>query len=776
MPSARRSPHESTSPTRAKQLRAASPDPAAEARPFESVLIANRGEIAVRVIIACQELGIRAIAVYSDADRDAPHVRLADAAYRIGPPPARESYLNIPAIIAAARASGAQAIHPGYGFLSENADFAQACADAGIVFIGPPPDAIRLMGSKTAAKRAVEAVGVPTVPGYMGGVGSDQRDAQALAREAERVGYPIMLKAAAGGGGKGMRVVNRPEDLAESLAAAQREALAAFGDETVFFEKLIVAPRHVEFQILADAYGHGIHLGERECSIQRRHQKALEESPCVALTPELRARMGADAVRAALAAGYVNAGTCEFLLADDGSYYFLEMNTRLQVEHPITELVSGHDLVHLQLAIAAGRPLTIEQSAISPRGHAIETRLYAEDPAHGYLPSSGRLLVFEPPRAPGVRVDAGVSAGDEIGVNYDPMLAKLIVHADDRAAAIDRLRWALDHFAVLGVATNNALLRAIADDPDFQAGRTNTAFLETHDLGIGQPDAAGLDGAEAATADGAPDEALLAAALWETQAAATSVAATTTGGPFNPWSRAAASPNAERRYRYHDGVGQRVVVLRPVAGERGVYGAWVDGAPIADGSLEGRDDLEAGDPLPYPSPTGRGIAGEAGLRGASGTDAVDRQPVRVSASIEALGDASAAAVTLIVGADAAGSGGRRATLYVARRGYDVLVWRRGRSYTLAKPRPLDVESAARGGEVASGAQTLVAPMAGTVVKVNVATGDMVAARQTLVVLGAMKMEHAIAAPHAARVRRVAHAAGDVVPGGEVLVELEATEG
>ncbi|HUY78972.1 MAG TPA: biotin carboxylase N-terminal domain-containing protein, partial [Ktedonobacterales bacterium] len=339
-------------PTQRSQPGATTSDPAADARPFASVLIANRGEIAVRVIIACQELGIRAIAVYSDADRAAPHVRLADAAYRIGPPPARESYLNIPAIIAAARASGAQAIHPGYGFLSENAAFAEACADAGIVFIGPPPEAIRLMGSKTAAKRAVEAVGVPTVPGYMGGATGakgDQRDVRTLQREAARVGYPIMLKAAAGGGGMGMRVVNRPEDFAEALAAAQREALAAFGDETVFFEKLIVAPRHVEFQILADAHGHAIHLGERECSIQRRHQKVLEESPCVALTPELRAAMGADAVRAALAAGYVNAGTCEFLLADDGSYYFLEMNTRLQVEHPITELVSGHDLVHWQL-------------------------------------------------------------------------------------------------------------------------------------------------------------------------------------------------------------------------------------------------------------------------------------------------------------------------------------------------------------------------------------------------------------------------------------------
>lgn len=756
MPSAPRHPTHQSQPAQRNQTDAATPDPVADARPFASVLIANRGEIAVRVIIACQELGVRAIAVYSDADRDAPHVRLADAAYRIGPPPARESYLNIPAIIAAAQASGAQAIHPGYGFLSENAAFAEACADAGIVFIGPPPDAIRLMGSKTAAKRAVEAVGVPTVPGYMGsatGAKGDQRDIRALQREAARVGYRIMLKAAAGGGGMGMRVVNRADDFAEALAAAQREALAAFGDETVFFEKLIVAPRHVEFQILADAHGHAIHLGERECSIQRRHQKVLEESPCVALTPELRAAMGADAVRAALAAGYVNAGTCEFLLADDGSYYFLEMNTRLQVEHPITELVSGHDLVHWQLAIAAGRPLTIEQSAITPRGHAIETRLYAEDPARGYLPSSGRLLVFAPPRAPGVRVDAGVSAGDEIGVNYDPMLAKLIVHADDRAAAIARLRWALDHFAVLGVATNNALLRAIADDADFQAGRTNTAFLETHDLGLGERRNA-EDGATAEhTADGAPDEVLLAAALWEAQAT-TSGATTTTSGPFNPWSRAQASPGAALRYRYHDAVRQRVVTLRPIAGERGAYDAWLA-------------------PTPGPSPV---VAGEGSVWGdgvASGVASGDGagQAVQVRASVAALGEVGQAAVTLVVGGVALGSGGGRATLYVARRGYDVLVWRRGRSYSLAKPRPLDVETAVRGGEVTSGAQTLLAPMAGTIVKVNVAPGDVVATLQTLVVLGAMKMEHAIVAPHAARVRRVGHAAGDVVPGGEMLVEL-----
>ena len=331
------------------------------------VLIANRGEIAVRVIRGCRELGIATVAVYSDADRFAMHARLADEAIAIGPAPAHESYLHIPALLAAAHATHADAIHPGYGFLSENAAFAEACRDAGLIFIGPPPEAIRLMGSKMAAKSAVMAVDVPTVPGYQG----EDQSVKAMQREAQRIGYPVMIKAAAGGGGKGMRVVQRPDDFRDALGAAQREANAAFGDATVFLERAIVQPRHVEFQIMADAHGHCIHLGERECSIQRRHQKVIEESPSVALTPELRETMGAAAVRAALAGGYVNAGTVEFLLDREGRYYFLEMNTRLQVEHPVTEGVTGRDLVRMQLAIAAGEPLTLTQDDITSRGHAI---------------------------------------------------------------------------------------------------------------------------------------------------------------------------------------------------------------------------------------------------------------------------------------------------------------------------------------------------------------------------------------------------------------------
>src|SRR5690348_11962090 len=671
---------------------------------FKSVLVANRGEIAVRIIAACQQLGIRALAVYSEADRHAAHVRAADAAYCIGPAPARASYLDIARIVATAVAHGAEAIHPGYGFLSENADFAAACAEAGIVFIGPPPEAMRLMGSKTAAKRAVAAAGVPTVPGYAG----EQQDLRTMQREAARIGYPVMLKAAAGGGGKGMRVVHSREELPDALAAAQREALAAFGDGTVFLEKLVVAPRHVEFQILADAHGHCVHLGERDCSIQRRHQKVVEESPCVALTPDLRAEMGDAAVRAARSAGYVNAGTCEFLLDRDGRYYFLEMNTRLQVEHPVTELVTGLDLVHLQLAIAAGAPLPFTQEQIVPRGHAIEVRLYAEDPANGYLPSTGTVAVFAAPRAPGVRVDAGIASGDEVSVHYDPMLAKLIVAAPDRPAAVARLQWALEHLAVLGVATNAPLLRAIAAEPDFRAGDTSTAYLETHDFTAAtrHPDT--------------PPDVALAAALWEATVASVEAHGTRpSNGPYNPWTArgVAATSGASRRFRYARAGHDHSVELTPdPAGDS--YHARVDGAPFA--------------------PDGQAISATPHANGLL---------------VLAIGD-------------------QRETCHLVRRGYDILVSFRGDAYTLAKPRPLDVESTAHASDAAAGRQTLTAPMAGTVIKVNIAEGDSVEAQQTLVVLGAMKMEHAITSPYPGRILRVPHQAGDVVPGGEVLIELD----
>ncbi|MFV9503699.1 MAG: acetyl-CoA carboxylase biotin carboxylase subunit [Oscillochloridaceae bacterium umkhey_bin13] len=447
--------------------------------PFTRILIANRGEIAVRIIRACRELGISPAAVYSEADATALHVRLADVAALIGPAAAAASYLRPEAIIAAAQQLGATAVHPGYGFLSENAAFAQACQDAGLVFIGPPPAAIIAMGGKIGARQLAQQAGVPVVPGYDGPDQSDER----LQREAARIGFPLLVKASAGGGGKGMRTVFAPSELPAALAGARREALAAFGDEAVFLERLILRPRHVEIQILADAFGHVIHLGERECSIQRRHQKILEESPSPALSPALREAMGAAAVRVAQAAGYVNAGTVEFVLAEDGQFYFLEMNTRLQVEHPVTELVSGLDLVHWQIAIAAGQPLTLAQDEVQLRGHAIEARLYAEDPVT-YLPAIGRLALLDPPLGPGVRVDAGLTTGDEVTVHYDPMIAKLVVFAPNRSAAVARLGRALADFAVLGLTTNLPLLQAIAAHPAYAAGETHTGFLNEHPLDI----------------------------------------------------------------------------------------------------------------------------------------------------------------------------------------------------------------------------------------------------------------------------------------------------
>jgi 3-methylcrotonyl-CoA carboxylase alpha subunit len=464
---------------------------------FDKILIANRGEIAVRITRACRELGIAAVVVYSEADRGALHVRQADEAYPIGPAPAAESYLNAEKIVEAALRAGAQAIHPGYGFLSERAHFARACAEAGLVFVGPPPEAIELMGSKIAAKRLAQQAGVPTAPGYMG---DDQRP-ERLREEALRAGFPLLIKASAGGGGKGMRAVGQPGEFDAALEGARREARAAFGDDAVFLERLIERPRHVEIQILADAHGNCVHLFERECSIQRRHQKIVEESPSVALAPELRAEMGAAAVRLALAAGYRNAGTMEFMLDEQGRFYFLEMNTRLQVEHPVTELVAGVDLVRLQIAVAAGAALPFRQEDLAQRGHAIEARVYAEDPKT-FLPSTGRVALFAPPQGPGIRNDAGLESGDEVTVHYDPMLAKLIVWAHDRPAAIARLRRALGEYAALGVTTNLPLLRAIAAHPDFAAGATRTDFLAASGLAN-----AGFD------ADGVPAEVLVAAAL-----------------------------------------------------------------------------------------------------------------------------------------------------------------------------------------------------------------------------------------------------------------------
>ncbi len=441
---------------------------------FGKVLIANRGEIALRVIRACQELGVKTVAVYSDADANAPHVREADEAVNIGPSPAAQSYLLGDRLIEVALRTGAEAIHPGYGFLSERAWFARAVRDAGLVFIGPPAESIEAMGSKTAARQLVMAAGVPVVPGTTEAL----RDADEAKIIADKFGYPVLLKAAAGGGGKGMRVVHAANELADALASAQREARNAFGDDAVYVEKYIDGPRHVEIQILADSYGHVIHLGERECSVQRRHQKMIEEAPSVAVSPELRALMGATAVAAARAAGYVNAGTCEFLLDKSGSFYFLEMNTRIQVEHPVTELVMGLDLVQWQIRIAAGEPLPFTQKDFHPRGWAIECRITSEDPANGFLPSTGRVEYLHVPSGPGVRWDGGIETGSEIGLYYDPMLAKLIVHAPTRALAIARMRRALLELTIVGVETSRGFHLRVMDHPAFKSGDITIQWLE----------------------------------------------------------------------------------------------------------------------------------------------------------------------------------------------------------------------------------------------------------------------------------------------------------
>ena len=437
------------------------------------LLIANRGEIAVRIARAAREAGIVPLGVYSDADAHAYHLGFMDDAARLGPAPARESYLDVERVLHAARELRADAVHPGYGFLSERAHFARAVTDAGLIFVGPTADAIEAMGDKTEAKRRAREHGVPVVPGYDG----DDQSAERLEREAAGIGRPVLIKASAGGGGRGMRIVAGDTDFGEALAAAKREALAAFGDERVLLEKYLTRPRHIEFQIIADAQGNTVHLGERECSIQRRHQKVIEEAPSSALTPELRARMGEAAVRAARSVGYVNAGTVEFLLSEDGSFYFLEMNARLQVEHPVTELVHGVDLVRLQLDVANGLPLPFSGDDVATRGWAFEARINAEDPANDFLPAIGTISRWEPPGEPGLRLDAGVGAGSEVTIYYDSMLAKLIAYAPDRAAAIERLRAGLDAFRIDGVRTNLPLLRRIVRDDAFRSGDTTTAFL-----------------------------------------------------------------------------------------------------------------------------------------------------------------------------------------------------------------------------------------------------------------------------------------------------------
>ncbi|MFF8730356.1 acetyl/propionyl/methylcrotonyl-CoA carboxylase subunit alpha [Streptomyces sp. NPDC015171] len=628
---------------------------------FDTVLVANRGEIAVRVIRTLRSLGVRSVAVFSDADADARHVREADTAVRIGPAPAAESYLSAERLLEAAARTGAQAVHPGYGFLAENAGFARACEEAGLVFIGPPADAIALMGDKIRAKETVQAAGVPVVPGSSGSGLSDAR----LAEAAREIGTPVLLKPSAGGGGKGMRLVRDMSALEEEIAAARREARASFGDDTLLVERWIDRPRHIEIQVLADGHGGVVHLGERECSLQRRHQKIIEEAPSVLLDEKTRAAMGEAAVQAARSCGYRGAGTVEFIVpgGDPSSYFFMEMNTRLQVEHPVTELVTGLDLVEWQLRVAAGERLGFAQEDVRLTGHAVEARICAEDPARGFLPSGGTVLLLDEPRGEGLRTDSGLSEGTEVGSLYDPMLSKVIAYGPDRETALRRLRAALADTVTLGVQTNAGFLRRLLAHPAVVAGELDTGLVERVVDELVPTDV--------------PEEVYEAAAAVRQEA------------------------------------------LRP----RG--DGWTDPFSVPSGwRLGGAPkrvafDLRVADPVRY---TPRG------------THTVTEDRVQVTL-------------------DGVRHSFRRAADWIGRDGD---AWH---------VRDHDPVAASLTGAAHAGADSLTAPMPGTVTVVKVAVGDEVSAGQSLLVVEAMKMEHVISAPHAGTVAEL-----DVTPGSTVAMD------
>ncbi|MET9852607.1 biotin carboxylase N-terminal domain-containing protein [Streptomyces sp. NPDC006450] len=689
---------------------------------FSTVLVANRGEIAVRVIRTLRELGIRSVAVFSDADADARHVREADTAVRIGPAAAAESYLSVERLLDAARRTGAEAVHPGYGFLAENAAFAAACADAGLAFIGPPASAISLMGDKIRAKETVKAAGVPVVPGSSG---SGLSDAELVAA-AEQIGMPVLLKPSAGGGGKGMRLVRDSALLGEEIAAARREARSSFGDDTLLVERWVDRPRHIEIQVLADAHGNVVHLGERECSLQRRHQKVIEEAPSVLLTPELRASMGAAAVEAARSCGYVGAGTVEFIVPghDPASYYFMEMNTRLQVEHPVTELITGLDLVEQQLRVAAGAELGFAQSEVRLTGHAIEARVCAEDPARGFLPSGGMVLALSEPDGGSVRTDSGLVAGVDTGSTYDPMLSKVIAYGPDRAAALRVLRGALADTVILGVQTNTGFLRRLLAHPDVVSGDLDTGLVE-RDLGELLP-------------EGVPAEVYAAAALLS--APHPTPSRKPAGGWVDPFDSASGwrlggTPAWTVHHFRLPGQDPVTVRTRP-AGTGPDTELLLDG----DGSVA----------QPNPARDGRGQENPAtpafGARGLGSPSTpargriVSRTPDHLTVELDGV------------------------THRFAHAASPEGTWlgRDGDSWHVQAHDPVEANLRGAG---RSGADTLAAPMPGTVTVVKVAVGDKVAAGQSLLVVEAMKMEHVISAPHAGTVSEL-----DVTPGTTVAMD------
>ncbi|MFD7097943.1 ATP-binding protein [Streptomyces xanthophaeus] len=665
---------------------------------FSTVLVANRGEIAVRVIRTLRQLGVRSVAVFSDADADARHVREADTAVRIGPAAAAESYLSVERLLDAARRTGAEAVHPGYGFLAENAAFAQACADAGLAFIGPPASAISLMGDKIRAKETVKAAGVPVVPGSSG---SGLSDAE-LASAAAEIGMPVLLKPSAGGGGKGMRLVRDAAVLGEEIAAARREARSSFGDDTLLVERWVDRPRHIEIQVLADAHGNVVHLGERECSLQRRHQKVIEEAPSVLLDEKTRAAMGEAAVEAARSCGYVGAGTVEFIVPgeDPSSYYFMEMNTRLQVEHPVTELITGLDLVEQQLLVAAGAPLGFTQAEVRLTGHAIEARVCAEDPARGFLPSGGTVLALSEPSGGAVRTDSGLTAGVPVGSTYDPMLSKVIAYGPDRAAALRVLRGALADTVILGVQTNAGFLRRLLAHPDVVSGDLDTGLVE-RDLGMLLP-------------EGVPDEVYAAAAL---------LARPEAPADANRWADPFDAPNGWRL---------------------GGTPAWT----VHHFRLPGQDPVEV---RTRPA----GSATELTVSAAAEPQARDAEQAAGAPARARIVTRTADRVTVEL------DGVTHAFSHAASP-EGIWLGRDGDSWHVQDHDPV---TASLSGSGRGGADTLAAPMPGTVTVVKVAVGEKVTAGQSLLVVEAMKMEHVISAPHSGTVTEL-----DVTPGSTVAMD------
>jgi 3-methylcrotonyl-CoA carboxylase alpha subunit len=714
------------------------------ARPFTSLLIANRGEIACRIIRTARRMGLRTVAVYSEADAQARHVRVADEAHLIGPPPARESYLDIGRIIAAAKASGAEAIHPGYGFLSEKAEFAEACAEAGLIFVGPPAAAIRVMGSKSAAKALMEKAGVPVVPGYHG----KSQDLAAFAREAKKLGFPVLLKAVAGGGGKGMRIVRSADELEAAVSAAKREASAAFGDGALLVERFVERPRHIEAQVFGDVHGNIVSLFERECTLQRRHQKVIEEAPSPSLDDERREALYEAARKAAAAIGYVGAGTVEFV-ADDAHAYFIEMNTRLQVEHPVTEMITGLDLVEWQLRVAMGERLPLRQEEIARRGHAIEARIYAEDADAGFLPSVGEISHWRAPdETAALRIDAGFGAGDAVSQHYDPMLAKVIAHADTREAALMRLRNALSGFEIAGVTTNAPFLARLLTHEAVLRNAVDTGFIER--------ERAGLDnGADPS----AFHIAAAVAAVLDSEAAARRRDA---ADPYSPWALGTAWMLSGSRRR-----------LMEFRGKAGTYAAALthgrDGLTLEIGGegLGGAGAVLQGQhPSPCPSPSGRGnavSAAAAGLPLPLGEGwGEGLRPGFSAFSFEAVtGEAARFSVTF-------GDARRTVTALISGNAITVFDGPAPIKLTLADPFAAeridpDLEFGA------------IAPMPGTVVALIAKPGETLEPGAPLLILEAMKMEHTLRAPARGHVSRYLCEAGDLVAEGQALAEFEAGE-